>query len=257
MRASRARTLLLVSLLIGFAGCSAYAPHNVLPSPPSEEVRRQLGRIWMDVSVITPNDRSTDTLLKRLNREQRVPLPPCGQSIICLGVVLVAQGVALAVNTLADEKTADTAQEEAAIERAFGQPLIQRTLPDDIVRTARDSAGQLVQTFDSTAQQADTILTIDNVERGLIGGTRLGEIPQTKGLIYYMTARVRLIQQATKKELYAGQIEHLGSTMPLADWGANDAQRLREEFELASHELAEKVVDTLFLLYRFIGPDLP
>jgi hypothetical protein len=216
----------------------------------------------MEVIGVAPGDVPSDSLLERLNAGEGNSsgsfLSLCGQSLICMGALIIPAAVVFAVGELAGEKTADTAQEEAAIKKAFEQALIQHTLPDDIVRTARDSAGQLIQVFDSKAERdADTILKIESVAHGLIGGgSRHEEMPKTKGLIFYMTARVRLIQQATEKELYSRQIEHLGRTMPLADWGANDAQRLREEFGLASRELAEKIVDTVFLLYRFTGPDL-
>ena len=210
----------------------------------------------MEVIGVTPGDESSVSLLERLNAEERDGsgsfLGLCGQSLICLGVVIVPAMVGLAAGELAGEKTANTEQEEAAIKKAFEQPFIQHTLRNDIVRTARDSAGQLVQVFDSKTQgDADTILKIESVTRGLIGG-----VSERKGLIFYMAARVRLIQQVTMKELYAGQFEYLGKTMPLADWGTNNAQRLHEQLDLASRELAEKIVDTLFLLYRFTEPDL-
>jgi hypothetical protein len=205
----------------------------------------------------TQGDRSADFLLKRLNAGGTDALGPVlgicaqAQSLLCMGALIIPAGVAAVAGGLA---SANTAQEAAAIEKAFEQPFNQHTLRDDIIRTARDSVGQLIQVFDGTAQgNADTILKIESVTRGLLGGTI--QFPERKGLIFYMTARVRLIQEATQKELYAGQIEHLGRTMPLADWGANDAQRLREEFDLASRVVAEKIVDTLFLLYRFTEPD--
>jgi len=208
----------------------------------------------MEVVGMTPDDESSVSLLKRLNAEESNgsgAVALCNASFIVCGAVLVVS----TMGALAGETTANTEQEEAAIEKAFEQPFVQHTLRGDIVRTARDSVGQHIQVFDSTAQgNADTILKIESVTRGLIGGTRLYH--ERKGLIFYMAARVRLIQQVTKKELYAGQIEYLGKTMPLADWGANNAQRLHEQFDLASRELAEKIVDTLFLLYRFTSPDL-
>jgi hypothetical protein len=210
----------------------------------------------MEVVGVMPGDELAVSLLERLNEGEGAAagsfLGLCGQSLICVGAVIVPAMVGLAAGELARE---NTEQEEAAITKAFGQPFVQDTLRDDIVRTARDSAGQLIHVFDSQVQgDADTILKIESGARGLIGGN-LG-FPERKGLIFYMTVRVRLIQQVTKKELYAGQIEYLGRTMPLTDWGANDAQRLREQFDLASHELAEKIVDTIFLLYRFTEPDL-
>jgi hypothetical protein len=212
----------------------------------------------MEVVGATPVDASSVSLLEKLNAGESdgsgsfVGL--CGQSVLCLGAIIVPAMVVLAADALDGESMANTKQEEAAIKKAFEQPFIQHTLRDDIVRSARDSAGQLIQVFDSNTQgDVDTILKIESVTRGLISGV-LG-YPR-KGPIFYMTARVRLIQQVTKKELYVGQIEYLGRTMPLADWGANDAQRLREQFDLASREMAEKIVDSIFLLYRFTEPDL-
>jgi hypothetical protein len=223
MRVSSALKLIPLSLcLIGLVGCFAHVPHNVLPSPPSEEVRRQLGRVALEVSGVTPSDVSSDSVVERLQQKSggasgSFLIDHCGPNKLCMGA-------------------------------------LEATLRDDIVRTARDSAGQPIQMFDSTAQgDADTLLKIENIEFVLLGGIHPN---LSKGLTFYMTACVRLIQQATNRELYAGQIEYLGRTLPLADWDNYAPQSILDEFELASHELAEKVVDTVFLLYRFTGLDL-
>jgi hypothetical protein len=214
----------------------------------------------MEAVRITPGNVSSDSVFERLKKKENqasgslVSLCAQAQSLLCMGAVAIPALVIIAVDKLAVEKTPNTAQEKAAIEKALGQPSIQYTLRDGIVRSARDLAGQPIEMLDSEAQvDTDTILNIESLEFGLIDGIR----PDlSEGLTFYVTTHVRVIEQATKREVYAAQIEHLGRTMPLAVWGANDAQNIREEFDLASHELAVKIVDTLFLLHRFTGPDL-
>src|SRR5262245_51370234 len=124
------RTLLLLSgCFIGLAGCFANVPHNVLPSPPSEEVRSQLGRFGMEVVGETPSDASSDSVLKRLNANHSgaaaggAAASLCNASILVCGA-LVAGGAMYGLYGLASETPANTEQEAAAITKALGQPFI-------------------------------------------------------------------------------------------------------------------------------------
>jgi hypothetical protein len=66
----------------------------------------------------------------------------------------------------------------------------------------------------------------------------------------FVSAEARLMKIDNRREIYTARFQYWGSRMTLAEWASNDAELVRKEIDRATVELAEQVVDGIFLLYR-------
>ncbi|MFO0691717.1 MAG: hypothetical protein U0900_23685 [Myxococcota bacterium] len=65
-----------------------------------------------------------------------------------------------------------------------------------------------------------------------------------------VTAQARLIRSAANEELYSAQLEHWGGRRDVLEWAEDDGAPLRRGIERALDDLAEQIVDVVFLLDR-------
>jgi hypothetical protein len=68
-----------------------------------------------------------------------------------------------------------------------------------------------------------------------------------------MTVQASLIRPVDGTVLYDLTFGYRGGSRKFTDWGANDAQAVREELARGYRSLAEKIVDEVFLLYPMPG----
>lgn len=68
-------------------------------------------------------------------------------------------------------------------------------------------------------------------------------------LRFVMTERTRVIRAADVAEVYTHRLTWRGQLRSLDDWVARDVAAVREEAKRACRDLAESLVDEVFLLY--------
>jgi hypothetical protein len=244
-------TVLLIGSLVTLQGCFNHIPHNIPPEPPSEEVRKQLRLVKVEPIEVKPDH--LDTVYEKLKRGAPIGSPPPILAPIFLGAAIAVLAGVAANELLTGGTERDTARMEAeAIQKTLEQApsALKRSLIEDILQNARESAGQQLLGPNYEARTgADSIVKIDQLEFGLL---------ETSGFIplftSYAAMRLRVVDATTTGTLYLDHVEHLGRTMNPHAWGTNDAEQLRSELSLVSRQLAEKIVDTLFLRYRLKEP---
>jgi len=194
-------------------------------------------------------------------------LPACG-----LAVVSPYLAVRYAVDQATEGVSPDTiAASETAITAVFAERIHQAAVQDEVVRVAVAQTGQsLVGLPDEgprsaaetprythlTAHGIDTVieitlqrLALQSRTSGRAGGGNLGSI-STADLNPYLTltvtARTRVLRTADGTVLYdhVGEYSGRGATFP--DWGANDAQLLRDGLDQLFQEMARAIVAQVF-----------
>jgi len=251
-------SLLRLSLcLLSLAGCTPgrQVPHNVLPSPPTDQVRNHFGTVGIIVTTAPSEEMSVELKLGSLIPARSGGDASSGAATLCqAGLIPCIAGLGVGVMMEVAEHAArdqnEIHQAESAAYRASSaltELAVRQRLRKSLVQTARDQAGREIKEFaDQESADSDMILEINSYAVELLD--LLSSFPD---LTFRMVARIRLLQAATGQELYREDFEYLGRSAKPPVWGANDAQPLREEFERACQDLAEKITDTLFLLHRF------
>jgi hypothetical protein len=146
---------------------------------------------------------------------------------------------------------------EAALQRAFGELNVQRTLQDRLVALARDEARvDLVPGGDVgpigpeetdvdyrplAAAGIDTILEVSMTRLGL-----RNPYPDTGGpnppLVLSMTTRLRLIRSEAGTELYREELNHRSGSRTFVEWAAHDAQAFRATLDAAYTNVARDII---------------
>ena len=98
-------------------------------------------------------------------------------------------------------------------------------------------------------QGVDTVLEISIPGAGFQGGS--GKKPS---IFFYMTTRVRFTDPRDHRELYTRDFLYLSHERPFGEWFEGGAKQLALEFERATHGLAERILDELFLVTGFPFP---
>lgn len=252
------RTVLGLSLCLSIVGCQParlVVPHNLAASPLREDARNRLSSLGIIASEppsgqVTP-ELAIGTLFKGGGHSQE---GAAGALCLASGFVtagigcLVAFGIA-GLATAASEAGSASGNEmrraESAVKNTLSELLVYQKLRESLIGTAREETGQAIKEFsDRASADSDQIIEID--------GYVIEFLPwPTSYLTFRMATHVRVLQRATEQEIYSDDFEYFGRTTELLIWGANDAQHLREEFQLACQALAEQITESLFLLYRF------
>lgn len=102
-------------------------------------------------------------------------------------------------------------------------------------------------------EPASTILEVVVEQVGLADETQPSELQAINPpLSFVFTERTRLIRASDGAELYGHWLTYRGRPRPLGDWfvkNSINSMLLREEAERACRELAERLVDEVFLRY--------
>jgi hypothetical protein len=174
----------------------------------------------------------------------------------------------------------EVAASEAAIRTALADRPIQEALREQVLRVA---ATQTAQSFVSLQDQGPSRPTEINKYQHLTGqgietilelavqqialrpcdsacrwspqrpgpseshkGVLLSAEYLNPGLAVVATTRTRVIKVQDGKELYSYTMERSGKAATFTEWGANDAQLLRESIDQLTQEIAEVIVSQVF-----------
>ena len=184
----------------------------------------------------------------------------CGALVILMlgmcGVASLAGGVAGAVDTPAAGTVAAAEADMSAVTQAR---TIQESLRRQIMVPALEYGVDLVSVADERAYAASSaqdysMLAADGVDTVMeVALTKVG----TRGwggnspIQLYMQAHIRLIRTADNLEIFSDDYEYLGERLMLAEWSANEGQRLLHALEQGYKVLGSHIHDSIFLLYPF------
>lgn len=220
-----------------------------LPPPPSEDLRSQLGRVrlsegGMQTAVLfTAPAKGAGAGMARgagLGALYTIAgtmgygsfLAPVGALV---GAVVGAASAEPAAKVEEKETALRVAMEELKVPETF-----RRCVTDRLPERTSTPGGRV-----SSDEPASTILEVDVEQFGLDGwGLEINP-----SLRFVLTERTRLIRASDGTELYGHWLTYRGQFRPLDDWVSQNAARLREEAARACRELAERLVDEVFLVY--------
>jgi hypothetical protein len=165
-----------------------------------------------------------------------------GVAIMALAPVGALVGASIGAGKA--EPAAKVKEKEAAIREALVGWNVRERFRDCVTAALREQAPHVVLAGSDT-EAAETILEITVEETGLSGDTRLINPP----LSFVMTERTRILRASDGRELYAHALTWRGRLRSLDDWAARNGASVKEEGEQACRNVAESLVDEVFLLY--------
>lgn len=254
------RTLWIAALFVG-AGCaSPRVPQYVtLPSPPSEEIRTQLGPI----AVVTTNKPSLAVFTQPMGNGRAAShggwvgfwsAPAAGGAAgdaygAILGLFLSpVTGTAGAIyGGVAGMSKKEYDQVSAGLQKAILESDVANRVEAAVTNSIRQLTSQPVVLQTSTAQ------TILELTPALIRLAGVLEIEPR--LTFECVVRVRLLRVNDGSELFAGTFNYAGAAHNLRDWAEHDGERLRKEFANACTCLSGQIAEQMFLVYSL--PDSP
>jgi hypothetical protein len=233
---------LTLTLLLVQGGCVTARPE---PAALPAELRAQLGKVGVVAARFAPPIDMTRPMTK---------LRAAGLGFLLGGPFYALVGAGSA-------EWADRAQKaEAALQHAFGELKTQQTLGDRLVALARDEArldlvpvGDVGPT-DSQQQEIDyRSLAAEGIDTILeVSVTRLGlrdpyssvwDFPgPNPPLALSMTTRLRLIRSGDGAEFYREELSHRSQSKTFVEWGAHDAQALREVLDATYTTVAREII---------------
>ena len=281
VRCSTARSARALLALLALLGC-AHQP----PAPLSQETQAQLGTIGVvaarfppEVDYRTPGTGGAGGAT--IGAVKGLGLGILGAAGCFLSMGRAAEacvlGVAtpyLAVRYSVDQATQGVSAEEVATsEAAIKTALADQTLPgalrDHVLRMA---ASQTPLSFVSLPDQGPTQpsetghyghlasqgieavleLTVQQIALRPPGGSGSGSLWSISAadlnpwLALIATTRTRVLKVADGTELYSYTVEQRGKSATFTEWGANDAQMLRDALEQLPQGLAAEIVTQVF-----------
>ncbi len=257
-KSRQCRFLVLISILaVIFSGCATENVENVdpsrwhVPSPPSEELRTQLSTIQLSKGDVQPTLLITGGVKGKGKGATMGALGGLGKTLeltaynplmVVMAPVMLVWGAVKGFNE--SEPTVKVEEQEKILRLTMEELNIQETLSLS-VRTKINEL-PLISAKIPTDKPATTILEVVVEKAGLEGhGFRLFK--------FGILERTRLIRASDGAELYRHWLTYLGLPRELDGWLAQDARKLHEEVDRACSELAERIIDEVFLLYLPAG----
>jgi len=245
-------------VVITLSGCATSPDQRrlLLPPPPSEDLRSQLGRVRLSeggmqtAALITAPAKGAGEGAARgagLGAWYTIAGGSFGgPSGFIFGILLAPVGalVGAVVGAARAEPAARVEEKEAAFRVAMDGLKV----PETFSRCVADRFHERTSTPGgrvSSDEPATTILEVVVEQFGLDGSG----LEINPSLSFVLTERTRLIRASNGTELYGHWLTYRGRPRPLDDWVSRNHARLREETERACHELAERLVDEVFLVY--------
>jgi hypothetical protein len=228
-----------------------------LPPPPSEDMRSHLGRVRLSeggmktaVLFTAPAKGAGAGMARGAGLGALYPIAGGGYYGggygVVLGILLAPVGalVGAVVGAASAEPAAKVEEKETALRVAMEELKVpetfRRCVTDRLPERTSTPGGRV-----SSDEPASTILEVDVEQFGLDGwGLEINPL-----LRFVLTERTRLIRASDGTELYGHWLTYRGQPRPLDDWVSQNAARLREEAARACRELAERLVDEVFLVY--------
>ncbi len=272
-------TCLSLVLLTGSSGCASAVHLYLLPPPPSEAVRSQLGTIGVvsarsiaEAKVETPAKGWASGAWKGAGHGAWAGAKPgvfiadhsSRLEALAAGIAIGLAGAMIGVipgsihGALTALATATVEQADATLEVAISNFKAQCTTRDHVIKVAQD---QTRYRFVLLAEQVPAALTKEVSYRPLpeTGIDTIFEISvptvslaaalgANPSIRLSMTVRARLVRAVDSEVLYDSTLEYSGGERLFTQWASDNAQPLREELDIGYKGLVEKTVDELFLL---------
>jgi len=257
MKALRRGALVASVIASLLAGCAS-TDSRLLP-PPSEQMRSHM----MSVTVVAANSDPemifhgpAKGALEGAWRGARfgfvVPLvatsaTPYGAA---LGVALAPIGALLgaSIGAGAAESSAKVQERESVIRQTLLESQGRERARECVEAAVREQASH-VSLAPSSAERPDTILEITVERLGLSGDTWFIN-PDVQ---FVMSQRARIVRASDGAELHAQAITWRGQFRPLEQWAAEDGAPVKEAVRRACRDIAEALIDELFLVYQPTG----
>lgn len=254
----------LTAVVAANSGCVTGAPELLypqqqhLPPPPSEELRSQLGRLrlsegntQMETLLTGPPRGGGEGAARGAKLGAKFVLQSGGDP----GVLFVLPVAAL-VGAVVGATRAEPAAQLDAKAGAFKAAIEELKVPQTFHRCVADRLQELTSTPGNRVifeEPASTILEVVVERVGLADETQPSELQVINPpLSFVYTERTRLIRASDGAELYGHWLSYRGRPRPLGDWfvkNSINSMLLRQETERACRELAERLVDEVFLRY--------
>ena len=274
---------LSIIVLLWQAGCASGPVRYLLPPPPSEEVRAQLGTIGVVSAHFIP--KAEFQMPASGGKAGAGRGAALGAKYTILGGLAIASGsggagggigelavivaaIALApvgalVGAVGGSGLAEPAEKveeaEGVLKNTLTNLKIQNAMRDYVFEVAQDQTEHtfilLMENGPSTRDEKlsyrsagsegiDTVLEISVQAVDLDGAWRVNP-----PLALIMTVHTRLIRIADDTAIYDSTLEYRSGMRTFTEWAADDAQPLRDELDRAYQILDKKIVDELFLLH--------
>lgn len=267
---SRWAGAVLTASLLTQAACST-ASHPRLPPPLSEDVRSRLGAITVSTRSIAPDIKPIlvprgaaagmgSGALWGLRSTGRIAgvvggPPSMGPGMVVAGSALVLSSVGAVAGAIETESAETIVRREIEFRTIVAKVPIQETLRDRVVATAARDTGRAFTALhdDNVSHEARTANTLLEVVVEEISLTeRDSEFPGVPALWLTLTTRSRLSDAHSRATMYEQTLTYVGrQARHLKDWVGDDGRQLREELEAAIPQVADTIVDEIFLVYPF------
>jgi hypothetical protein len=253
--------VLLIALLLS-CGCAATkhpkpVTYVVLPAPPPDEVRRNLGVVTIVSSdlegVTVARPASKGEAAGRSATEGGVGMLEMGLESadpfgLAVGIILspvaaVGGGVYGACVGMSDR----TFKEHVAVlERVAHESDLPGRLEDGCKEATRRLAPQhALEPTEVRRGRQEARLEISPEGVVLRGGKDINP-PMTLNCV----VRVRLLRSGDDAELFSGRFSHVRTGCTLREWTEDDGAALRAAIADACNALAEQIVERVFLVYE-------
>lgn len=236
------------------------------PRPPSEEIRAQVGTLGVTTTGIL-----TNLFLQRKRglgmgasiglgalEGGGLALDTVGDAaevapallVIAVPIGLFAGAAAGAVKGQVEVKAAQLAEAQQEQLRKI-EPLtdLRDIIGREIYRAAQErTAHRVVFAPDGTPvpPAVDTVLEVNVVHAGLIASRK----EDSSELGAYMAVRIRLVRSKDGAQLYARTWLYRSGVRVFDDWMEGNGRALHQELSRLAPQLAETVVEELFLVYE-------
>jgi hypothetical protein len=255
--------VLVAAVVVPHSGCATAVDPSLadprrqhLPPPPSEGLRSQLGTVELTGNhmqtalVFTTPAKGAGEGAARGAGLGAVGSIGVGAELgrgegLFLGILVapVAALVGAVAGAISAESAAKIEQQEKTFRVALEELRVAEVLSGHVADRLRErpsTPGGRVGSEGGTS----TILEVVVEKVGLLGSAGI-----KPPLTFVLTERTRLIRASDGTELYGHWLTYRGRTRSLDAWLSEDAAMLREEAARACRELAERIVDEVFLLY--------
>jgi hypothetical protein len=269
----------LVASWLMLLGCAPHGEvlvlHGMLPDPPPEALRAELGAVWIESSfaegptefVITPAVGKGSGFGRGAGGGAGIGCALLGWPAmtgnpfgIAIGIVGCAGGAAVGAlaggvyGAVTAEPMKSAQKALSIIHETMGRNTSQLALRDRVRALARREAGGRLASEPGAAttrlEIALTAVQLDGVPRPdpEAIGFYAGVIDPALRLV--VTAEAKLLRSDGTEELYSAQLEHWGGRRTVPHWAEDEGAPLRREIDHALDDLAEQIVDSVFLLQR-------
>ena len=246
------------------AGCTTAGP-RLLP-PPSEQVRSHMLSVTVASASSNPEivfDGPAKGALEGAWRGARlgfvttlrvasgVAVSGSKESALAAAAIVAMAPIGAllgaGVGAGAAEPSEKIQEKEALIRQVLVESRARERFHDCVEAAIRELAPH-VSLGSSSGERADTIVEIAVERFGLSGNTML-----VNPSLQFVTSQHARIRASDGRELHAQALTWRGQFRPLDQWAAEDGTPVKEAVDRACRDIAEALVDELFLLYRPTG----